>query len=450
MKRSVRALLVLGLFSPLPGCTSRSIQVVELERSDPFMTPPSEPAPGPAPVRGRRAEILAQEELTLEDVLAVAEEVNPDLNQARQDVDLGNALVWDASLYPNPSLVAALDDYHPHGGTWATSKRTIGVGIPIVTGGRIQANVRLAESQRDQLALGYVWRRREILTQVKQAFLNVMAHQQNLELTKKTVELIKNFHSLAEERFKLRAIPEMELLKATVELAKAETDQRTVEKNLAVSIQTLKSLMGNIDLPREKFRGTLPPRYTIPAMEDLRKKVLDHHPLLEAARKQKELHEREVELLKASAFPDVQAQVLAGVDSGKETVIQGGLSVPIPIFDRNQAKIAVARIEIRRAEFLIDSQWNDLLLRLNQSHHDLEEAQARVVSYEEKILPSAQKAMEQTGEGYRQGKFSYLDVLDAERTLVEARAAYSDALLDLNTAASELEKLLGAKLVPGP
>jgi cobalt-zinc-cadmium efflux system outer membrane protein len=92
----------------------------------------------------------------------------------------------------------------------------------------------------------------------------------------------------------------------------------------------------------------------------------------------------------------------------------------------------------------------DLLLRLNQSHHDLEEAQARVVSYEEKILPSAQKAMDQTSEGYRQGKFSYLDVLDAERTLVESRAAYSDALLDLNTAASELEKLLGAKLSPGP
>jgi cobalt-zinc-cadmium efflux system outer membrane protein len=450
VKRSLGATLLLGLVLSFLGCTSRNIQVVELERSDPFLIPEPDSEARPAPPRSRREQILAQEELALEDVLAVAEEVNPELNQARQDVDLGNALVWDASLYPNPSLVAALDDYHPRGGSWATSKRTIGVGIPIVTGGRIQANVRLAESHRDQLTLGYVWRRREILTQVKQAFLNVMAHQQNLELTKKTVELIKNFHSLAEERFKLRAIPEMELLKATVELAKSETDQRTVEKNLAVAIQTLKSLMGNIDLPREKFRGTLPPRYTVPPMEDLRKKILDHHPLLEAARKQKELHEREVELLKASVFPDVQAQVLAGVDSGKESVIQGGLSVPLPFFDRNQAKIAIARIEIRRAEFLIDSQWNDLLLRLSQSHHDLLEAQARVVSYEEKILPSAQKAMEQTGEGYRQGKFSYLDVLDAERTLVEARAAYSDALLDLNTAASELEKLLGMKLQPGP
>jgi cobalt-zinc-cadmium efflux system outer membrane protein len=431
------------------GCSSPDLRVSEVDLANPVYERGSSP-PEPGGQRSLKEQILARDELTLEDVLALADEVNPDLNQARRDIDLGNALVWGAGLYPNPSLVAALDDYHPHHGTWSTSKRTIGAGIPLVVGGRIQSNIRLAESQRDQLTLNYVWRRREILSQVKQAFQSVMAFQQGLDLTRQAVGIIRNFHTLAQDRFNLRAIPEMELLKATVELAKAETDERTAGKNLAVAVKTLKSLMGNLDLPREKFKGSLFPRFKLPALEDLTRKLEEKHPLLESARKEKEIHEREVDLLQASNIPDLAVQLLAGVDSGKETVIQAGLSVPLPIFDHNQAKLAIARIEVNRAEFLYQSQWNDLHLKLLQLHHEFEDAQARVVSYEGKILPSAQKAMEQTTEGYRQGKFNYLDVLDSQRTWLDARTSFVISLLDLNTAASELEKVVGSRIEPAP
>lgn len=432
------------------GCSSREAAVWEIDRSDSFAARPPGAAPAPEPEQSLKDRILAKEELTLEDVLALADEVNPDLNQARKDIDLGNAQVWDAGLYPNPSLVAALDDFHPHHGTWSTSKRTIGAGMPIVLGGRIHANIHLAETQRDQLILNYVWRRREILSQVKQAFLNVMAFQQSLDLTRQAVAIIRNFHTLALDRFTLRAIPEMELLKATVELAKAETDERTAGKNVVVAVKTLKSLMGNLELPKEKFKGALATRFTMPPMEDLRRKLEEKHPLLESARKEKEIHEREVELLKASNIPDVAAQLLLGVDSGKETVLQAGLSVPLPLLDRNQAKIAIARIEINRAEFLYQSQWNDLHLRLFQLHKDYQDGEARVKSYTDTILPSAQKAMEQTTEGYRQGKFNYLDVLDSQRTWLDARTSYVDSLLDLNSTVSELEKVVGTSFAPAP
>lgn len=436
------------------GCRVPDDTAAQVDREHPLFEGTLAPAPteeaAEAP-RSIREQILSKDELTLDDVLALADAVNPDLNQARRDIDLGNALVWDAGLYPNPSLVAALDDYHPHrGGGWTNSKRTIGLGIPIVVGGRINANVRLAESQKDQLTLNYIWRRREILSDVKEAFLNVMAFEQSLELTRQAVSIIRNFHTLAQDRFNLRAIPEMELLKATVELAKAETDERTAGKNLAVAIKTLKSLMGDLELPREKFKGSLSPRFKLASLDELRAKLEDRHPLLLAAKKEKEIHERQVDLLKASNIPDVSAQMLAGVDDTNETVIQAGLSIPLPVFDHNQAKLAIARIEVNRAEYLYQSKWNELHLKLVQLHHDLADAQARVDSYREKILPSAQKAMEQTTEGYRQGKFSYLDVLDSQRTWLDARSSYVDSLLDLNTAVSELEKVVGSRIEPGP
>ena len=66
--------------------------------------------------------------------------------------------------------------------------------------------------------------------------------------------------------------------------------------------------------------------------------------------------------------------------------------------------------------------------------------------YRETILPKAQKALEQTDEGYKAGKFSYLDVLDSQQTLAEARIAYVSALWDLNRLAAELEKVTGTRL----
>ena len=74
--------------------------------------------------------------------------------------------------------------------------------------------------------------------------------------------------------------------------------------------------------------------------------------------------------------------------------------------------------------------------------------QDRAAIYQDEILPKAEKALSQTSEGYRLGKFGALDLLDAQRTFADAKVASLAALSDLNLAATELEKLTGTKLEP--
>jgi cobalt-zinc-cadmium efflux system outer membrane protein len=81
-----------------------------------------------------------------------------------------------------------------------------------------------------------------------------------------------------------------------------------------------------------------------------------------------------------------------------------------------------------------------------ESYRTFGAAQDRVRVYQEEILPKAQKALDQTNEGYRLGKFGYLDVLDAQRTLADSTKALTAALADLNLAASDLETLTGMRL----
>ena len=125
---------------------------------------------------------------------------------------------------------------------------------------------------------------------------------------------------------------------------------------------------------------------------------------------------------------------------------EAGVSIPLPLFKRNQGRIAGAEARIRKAEFEADAVRNDLLLHLTEAYRTFAVAQERVGVYRDEILPKADRALSQTNEGYKQGKFSFLDVLDSQRTLAEARIAYAAGVADLNVAVAELEKLTGTRL----
>ncbi len=91
---------------------------------------------------------------------------------------------------------------------------------------------------------------------------------------------------------------------------------------------------------------------------------------------------------------------------------------------------------------------NALLPRVAGAYHALMAARDRVEIFRLTILPQAGKALDQTREGYRLGKFEYLDLLDAQRTLAEARIGHAAAVAELNEAATTLEELSGTRFVP--
>ena len=393
--------------------------------------------------------LLAKEEFSLDDVLRIADRMNPELAAERKNIDLATAAVWEARLYPNPSLIVEVEDYRTRDArTIGLAKRTAGVSLPLVVSGRIGAAADAAETEREIASIRYVWRRREILAGVKRAFLELLAARRSVELARETRDVARRLDDATNERFRAQTVPEMEVLKSAVNLAKAEIDLKTAEKVRTVGIKTLHALLGNADFPNENFSGDLPVRFTTPSLEALRGQVIAFHPLIEAAQLEKEAAERRLDLARAERIPDLQFQVAAGRDGEDETIAQAGFEIPIPLFNRNQAKIASAEARIRQAAYEIESERNSLILRLTGAHAEFVAAQERVMVYRDEILPKAQQALDQTDEGYRQGKFGYLDVLDAQRTLSEAKIAYTATLTDLNLAAAELEKLTGMRLDP--
>lgn len=441
------ALLLAACAAPEP-LPLRDFEVRDERSGLPRAEPRSGGVEGLVPPRRDAASLVRlvreKDALTLDDVLAIADVLHPRLESERRNVDLATALLWDAGLHPNPSLIAELEEART-GEPLSASKRVIGVSVPVVVGGRIGAATSLAGKQREFAAIQYIAKRREVLADVKRSFVGHLAARRRAELAVETRDIARSLHQATEERYKAQAIPEMELLKSAVNLAKAETELTVAEKDAAVARKTLLAAMGDADFPAAGFSGELATAFVIPGADALRGLVTDH-PLLEAAAKSREAAGLERDLARAERIPDLAIEAKIGDDDGDGTILEAGIEIPLPLFNRNQGRIAAAEVRIRQADLELMAVKSELSRRLDEAFRTLVAAQGRVAVYRDDILPKAQKALDQTREGHARGKFGHLDVLDAQRTLAEARTAFVAALVDLNAAAVDLEILTGERL----
>ena len=129
-----------------------------------------------------------------------------------------------------------------------------------------------------------------------------------------------------------------------------------------------------------------------------------------------------------------------------DTAFVGGFSIPLPISDRNQGEIAAARAALRQASYQRLAARNKALATLAMLYQGLEAADVEVQTLKKQILPAAMQAFEAVDLGYRAGKFGFLEVLDAQRTLFQVRGQYIDALSNYHKARVEVERLIGTPL----
>jgi cobalt-zinc-cadmium efflux system outer membrane protein len=171
---------------------------------------------------------------------------------------------------------------------------------------------------------------------------------------------------------------------------------------------------------------------------------LDASPGLLASRIEIERRKALVEVERSKGVPDLTVSVGAKRDNelGRTQAIVG-ISIPLPLFDRNQGATYEAA---RRADKAVDEHQAvriRLTTELQQASRQLALATASAQTLKSAVLPAARQAYEAAARGFEAGKFGFLDVIDAQRSLLQARARYLNALSRSNQAASTIDRLLG-------
>ncbi len=222
---------------------------------------------------------------------------------------------------------------------------------------------------------------------------------------------------------------------------RVESIQATSE--LATARKRLAATWGNPSPRFERAEGPVETLPALPALADLTTRLANAPSLLRA---RLEVNRRQAlaQVERTRRIPDVTASLGAkrNEELGRNQAIFG-ISIPIPVFDRNQGNLLEALRRTDKARDELTAAEVRLGGELAQAHERLNAARQELDSLQKDILPGAQSAYDAATKGFELGKFSFLEVLDAQRTLLQAKSQYLRALSEGHRAAAEIERVLG-------
>lgn len=389
--------------------------------------------------------------ISLRDALALALMQSPELATFAWELRAREAGILQAGRPPNPVISALVEDL---GGTSRLTgteglvqpQTTIQLGQLIELGGKRAARQRLAAFSRDLAAWDYETARIDVLTRVTRVYLDVLASQQAVALAEQTMGVVEQVQQAVGLRVTAGAVSPIEQTKADVALAVVRIESDRARRTWDADRTRLAALWGSSSARFESAAGdltTLPP---VPAFAALQER-LSQNP--ELGRWAAEIARREAALAveRSKRVPDVTVSAgyrrFTQIDSNAFLI---GGSIQLPLFDRNRGAIQEARDRISKAYEEQRAAQARVTTMLAEAYRALSSAKDEVTALASNVLPGARSAFEAVGEGYRLGRFGYLEVLDTQRTLVAAGGQYLRALSDYHKAAAEVERLIGAPL----
>lgn len=409
-----------------------------------FATAPAVPAREAA---GAGAEeetrsILGKQEITLADLFRLAELANPTLAAARNGVQAGIGRAEQAGLYPNPTLEIGVEELSTIDAD--DRKEKVSFVQPLILGGRRGAAVAAARAEQETAAHAFHGVRRDLFRRVHTRWAEQLYFREANAAFSELLRVANHTLGIAQTRFDARAAPESQVTKALLEVYELEVAQQQLGQEQARGSAELSSLLGGARIPFDRLVGALDPD-SISTSELLRSTALDDHPALQAAQRDIEAAEASLREAKAARIPDLGLFVAYGryraIDEG---FVEAGLTVPLPIFNRNQGRVAETQSLAAQAQDRARIVHNDLEAALEVARQRYLIARDRLRAAVDRIVPAADRGLTQAEEGYRVGNSPFLELIDAQRTLANVRLRTLELTKDIIVAEAELMSLLGA------
>ena len=402
----------------------------------------------PGPAVGERAPqsaaAAAAEPLSLAKAIELALEGNPEVAAAKRQWEATEGQVLQGRSRPNPELAYSLEDTRSK-----TRTQSWQLNLPVELGGKRAARTKAAEKSREQAQAQLAELQATVRANVAAAYFDVLTAQERLVLARDSAALAKSSTDTVSKRVAAGKVSPVEESKARVaeagvrvELAQAASEQRN-------ALSRLFALLGRIDAPYTVLEGKAENLPSVPSLADLQP-LISSAPGVVLARIEVDRRKALTALEQSKRVPDVTVSV--GMQRSNETqrnVLLFGVSVPLPIFDRNQGNLLEAlkledkaRDELQAASVRLHSE-------VAQGQERLSTITAEVQSLQQDVLPGAKSAYDAATIGFENGKFNFLEVLDAQRTYFTAKSQYLKALGEAHRAAADIDRLLGASMVPG-
>lgn len=441
MKRMLFAFRVwLLTMVALAGCLSLSAQQV-----------PSRPASDFLDLQGG---------VTESELVTRALASNPTLLAQRQQIAMARGEVTQARLRQNPSLtLGGLKEVNGDDNAINASG-----SLPLELFGRRARRTEVAVSREEATQQSVADQERLLAGEVRMRFGQALAAIRDLQFVEQLLQVNRDFLRLMEDRAREGAAPPLDADETRVEMNRIETLRIDYQAKAEVALLALKETVG-VD-PDEviRLKGQLelaPLKYD---RNQLLQLAMDHRPDLAFHRANEALANAELRSDRATGKPD--ASIFGGYerpDSGfsqeafnaagnlrpiRETFNYAtfGLSINLPLFNRNQGAIAADAAGIQAARSEITAVNLSLRHEVAQNLVRFNGAKARVTIYRSGVRDQAAHNLDVVRQTYSYGRTTLLDIIAEQRRYIDIETGYTDILLDAYAARIALEQAVGTSL----
>jgi len=385
--------------------------------------------------------------LTYPEAVSLVLQHNPTLKALSLEVSAREARARQAGLPPNPEIEAGVENIGNRNLEGLDGKTsTYLAGQRVETAGKRSKRRDLALKEKALAGWDYEMARLDVLVETKKAFADLLAAQARLSVAEDIVALSRRVHEAVSARVAGGKVSPVEETRSKVALASSQLERSKRSLEAEAARKRLAALWGEITPTFERAEGSFDSAPALPSMDQIVSR-LDANPDILRSGAERRQREAALKLEKAMRIPDPTLGAgMRRFDLAGENSYVFSISLPIPLFDRNQGAVQEARIRLEKAGEEEQAVRLDAASRLAQTYSSASGSYEEIRVLQAEVLPSAQSVFDGVSEGYRLGKFGYLDVLDAQRTLMEARFRLVDALAAYHGEVAGLQRLLGASV----
>lgn len=381
-------------------------------------------------------------EVTLQAALQRAMANAPQLKAAEAAASAAKGAQLQAAAWPNPELGVEAENVGGQGeySGFKSAEITYGVSQLVEVSGKRGARMAAADEQHAIAHAELSAARLDLIRDVKAAYAEAVAAKEGVALAARQKSLATEVLANVNKRVSAAAEPVFQRSKSEVALATSEMALDKAIRGYAIAKKRLAALWGaeavDFDLDSASFFaiGSPPtPRAILTPGKTPDLVRWDAEVARNAA---------QYELEQATAIPDPRFNVgVKEFRATKDRAFVVGVALPIPLFDMNGGNIARARGELTKAESGRRMAEVSRATDLDRNRQELESAYRQAEILKSQMIPAAEKAYQLSRQGYGAGKFAYLEVLDAQRTLADVRAQFNEALKTYHIRSAEVERL---------
>ncbi|CAN5369051.1 TolC family protein [soil metagenome] len=377
------------------------------------------------------------EPITLAEALSRASTSSPTLAAAEAAVLAAQGRAQQAGFRPNPELDLSIENFAGTGGFRGVddAESTLSIGQRFELGGKRSARRRAGEAEIDSARLRLAVARADLLNDVRVAYAEAYADGRRVGLARDQFLRAENLQTIATELVDAGREPPLRALRARTAALEAVGRVRATEAEYAEAQRALAALWGGseeLPEPLAPVVETTPPVSVDPA-ESLDVRLAEAEVASSIA-----VFDRERTLSRPDVTVSVGARQFRGTD---DTAVVFGASMPIGVFDRNQGNIAAANADRTGAEARRNAALAAAIRRTRDAQAALRTAEARLAFLETRAEPEAIEAVRIAREGFAAGRFTLLDVLDAEDALNTLQSDLITAELERSQALAALTRV---------